>query len=49
MFNQFLEKLGIKVSSGNLFKTGKYLSRVFRPVKYGCFYKEFLVEAQRMF
>ena len=40
MFNQFLEKLGIKVSSGNLFKTGKYLSRVFRPVKYGSFYKE---------
>lgn len=39
-FKEFLQKFGIKVSSGNLFKTGKYLSRVFRPVRYGAFYKE---------
>ncbi|MBK8944106.1 MAG: hypothetical protein IPM32_02440 [Ignavibacteriae bacterium] len=38
-FNQFLEKFGIKVNSGNLFKSGKYFSRIFRPVKYGSFYK----------
>jgi hypothetical protein len=39
MFNEFLSRLGITVNSGNLFKTGKYLSRVFRPIKYGNFYK----------
>ena len=33
-FDQFSEKFGIKINSTNLFKTGKYLSRVFRPVRY---------------
>ena len=32
--DQFSDKFGIKINSTNLFKTGKYLSRVFRPVRY---------------
>ncbi len=39
-FDQFLNRVGISVRSTNLFKTGKYLSRVFRPAKYGMFFKE---------
>lgn len=35
--NEFLEKFGIEINSSNLFKTGKYLSRVFRPNKHGSF------------
>lgn len=35
--SSFLDKFGIKINSSNLFKTGKYLSRVFRPTKYGGF------------
>jgi len=38
-FDEFLKYFQIKVRSNNLFKTGKYLSRVFRPAKFGCFYK----------
>ncbi len=34
-FDRFLDTIKIKINSQNLFKTGKYLSRVFRPVKYG--------------
>lgn len=39
-FSEFLKRFGINVKSQNLFKTGKYLSRVFRPIRYGCFYKD---------
>lgn len=35
--NEFLKRFGIVINSSNLFKTGKYLSRVFRPSKYGAF------------
>ena len=36
--NEFLQHVGIELNSSNLFKTGKYLSRVFRPVRYGGFF-----------
>lgn len=36
-FRDFLNRFGIRINSSNLFKTGKYLSRVFRPSKYGGF------------
>lgn len=36
----FLERFSIKINSSNLFKTGKYLSRVFRPSKYGSFFND---------
>ena len=39
MFKDFLDHFGIKIKSKNLFKTGKYLSRVFRPIRYGSFFK----------
>ncbi|MCL5030056.1 MAG: hypothetical protein M1480_13665 [Bacteroidetes bacterium] len=38
-FQEFLDFFGIHIRSKNLFKTGKYLSRVFRPIKYGSFFK----------
>ncbi|MHB8335831.1 MAG: hypothetical protein ACYDEE_00240 [Ignavibacteriaceae bacterium] len=38
-FKDFLDHFGIQIISKNLFKTGKYLSRVFRPIRYGSFYK----------
>ncbi|MHB1687915.1 MAG: hypothetical protein ACYCVH_11125 [Ignavibacteriaceae bacterium] len=38
-FKDFLDHFGIKIKSKNLFKTGKYLSRVFRPIRYGSFFK----------
>lgn len=34
LFKDFCLKFGIRIKSNNLFKTGKYLSRVFRPVRY---------------
>jgi len=34
-FSDFVTRFNLKVESGNIFKCGKYLSRVFRPVKYG--------------
>ena len=37
-FDMFLQRLSIDISSKNLFKTGKYLSRVFRPARYGKFF-----------
>ena len=40
---EFLSKLSISVQSKNLFKTGKYLSRIFRPTKYAGFYKDLKV------
>lgn len=40
VFNHFLKHFGISIRSNNLFKTGKYLSRIFRPVKYGMFFNE---------
>lgn len=39
-FDDFLSSFYISIKSKNLFKTGKYLSRVFRPVKYGAFFKQ---------
>jgi len=38
-FERFLDYFGIEITTKNLFKTGKYLSRVFRPVRYGAFFK----------
>ena len=38
-FRDFLNHFGISIQSKNLFKTGKYLSRVFRPVRFGNFFK----------
>lgn len=37
-FSDFLDHFSIGIKSLNLFKSGKYLSRVFRPVKHGGFY-----------
>ena len=39
-FKEFLNHFGITIRSKNLFKTGKYLSRVFRPVRFGGFYQD---------
>lgn len=38
--DEFLSSVGIQVKSNNLFKTGKYLNRIFRPVKYAGFFKD---------
>ncbi len=38
-FADFLKYFSLRINSHNIYKTGKYLSRVFRPVKYGAFYK----------
>ena len=38
-FSKFLDRFSINIKSNNLFKSGKYLSRVFRPVRFGGFYK----------
>jgi hypothetical protein len=46
-FKDFLDKFSIKINSNNLFKTGKYLSRVFRPVRYGGFYKDLNINVNR--
>ncbi|MBA4316771.1 MAG: hypothetical protein C0412_00065 [Flavobacterium sp.] len=37
----FCTRLGIKIQTKNIFKTSKYLSRIFRPVRYGGFFKDF--------
>jgi len=37
---EFLSNVGIQIKSKNLFKTGKYLNRIFRPVKYAGFFKD---------
>ncbi|HOJ19708.1 MAG TPA: hypothetical protein PLT92_14185 [Ignavibacteriaceae bacterium] len=37
--SQFCKRLGLKIESKNLFKTGKYLSRIFRPTKYSGFFR----------
>ncbi|NLH60722.1 MAG: hypothetical protein GX452_04900 [Ignavibacteriales bacterium] len=37
-FNSFLKYFSIDIRSRNLFKTGKYLSRILRPTKYAKFY-----------
>lgn len=42
-FTKFCSKFGIGVQSNNLFKTGKYLSRVFRPVRYAGHFKDIKV------
>src|ERR1035437_10390475 len=39
-FNEFLNHFHITIESTNLFKTGKYLSRVFRPIRYGGFFQD---------
>ena len=38
-FADFLNYFSISINGSNIFKTGKYLSRIFRPVKYGSFYQ----------
>src|ERR1035437_7194929 len=38
LFNEFLNHFHITMESKNLFKTGKYLSCVFRPIRYGAFF-----------
>jgi len=38
-FADFCSMFGIRIKSNNLFKTGKYLSRVFRPVRYAGHFK----------
>ncbi len=38
-FSDFTNRFGICINSNNLFKTGKYLSRVFRPVRYAGHFK----------
>ena len=42
-FTEFRSKFGITINSSNLFKTGKYLSRVFRPVRYAGHFKNIKV------
>ena len=42
-FADFLNHFSLKINSSNIFKTGKYLSRVFRPVKHGAFFKDLRV------
>lgn len=42
-FSDFTSKFGITINSSNLFKTGKYLSRVFRPVRYAGHFKNIKV------
>lgn len=42
-FSDFRSKFGITINSSNLFKTGKYLSRVFRPVRYAGHFKNIKV------
>lgn len=37
-FKEFLQRINVEIRSKNLFKTGKYLSRVFRPSRYGKFF-----------
>src|ERR1035438_8409418 len=39
-FNEFLDHFQITIESTNLFKTGKYLSRVFRPIRHGGFFQD---------
>src|ERR1035437_4683484 len=39
-FIEFLNHFHITIESKNLFKTGKYLSRVFRPIRYGGFFQD---------
>ncbi|MAT59918.1 MAG: hypothetical protein CMF23_18240 [Ignavibacteriae bacterium] len=38
-FSQFNNHFNISISSSNLFKSGKYLSRIFRPTRFGAFFK----------
>ncbi|NPV10602.1 MAG: hypothetical protein HPY57_02265 [Ignavibacteria bacterium] len=42
-FEKFPERLKIKINSQNLFKVGKYLSRIFRPTKYGAHFDKLSV------
>lgn len=46
--DDFCDRLGIKIKSKNLFKTSKYLSRIFRPVKYAGFYKDLNVHCNKL-
>ena len=47
LFSEFLSRLGIHIRSKNLFKTSKYLSRIFRPTKYGGFYGDLSIYINR--
>lgn len=42
-FKDFLQHFKLSVASDNLFKTGKYLSRVFRSTRYGGFFEQLSV------
>ncbi|CAG0943362.1 hypothetical protein BROC_02266 [Candidatus Brocadiaceae bacterium] len=43
-FKDFLQHFKLSVASDNLFKTGKYLSRVFRSTRYGGFFEQLSVK-----
>lgn len=43
-FDKFLDFFSLSIESTNIFKTGKYISRVFRPTRFGGFYKNLAVE-----
>lgn len=47
-FDDFARHFGIKIQSTNLFKTGKYLSRVFRPIKYGGFFPKLNIRTSHL-
>ena len=38
-FSDFASHFKLKIKSSNIFKSGKYLSRIFRPIKYGRFFR----------
>ena len=42
-FSEFAERTQLSIRSTNIFKSGKYLSRVFRPTRFGGFYKNLKV------
>ena len=45
--NEFLSRTCIEVNTDNIFKAGKYLSRVFRATKYGGFYSDVDIHINR--
>lgn len=45
--SEFLERMCIEVNTDNIFKAGKYLSRVFRATKYGGFYQDIDIHINR--
>lgn len=39
-FKNFCNHFGIKIETENIFKSGKYLNRIFRPMKHGNFFND---------